>query len=119
MGLAKIRNAGAELVVISPNTLEEYRRFGLEMFGEELPYLFVGDPEEDFARRYGILRGVEHHHGGFWHRSVWVIDRQGTITHKLLPWRGNLDFADYQRLFTLIGSEPGEFVKLCEIDEEP
>ena len=38
---AKILQAGAELVMISPDSRDEHRSYGLRLFGAELPYLFV------------------------------------------------------------------------------
>lgn len=105
---AKILNAGAELVMISPDSLEQHRQYALALFGEDLPYLFVSDSDLDIARRYGLLREQEHHHGGFYYRSLWILDRDATIIHKSLPWEGNAEVAEYQKLFTL-GSEPGEW----------
>jgi peroxiredoxin len=106
---AKILKAGADLVMISPDTHEQHRQYALKLFGEELPYLYVSDSALDIARRYGLLRQEEHHHGGFYYRSLWILDRDATITHKSVPWEGNADVAEYQKLFTLIGSEPGEW----------
>jgi peroxiredoxin len=106
---AKILNAGSELVMISPDSLEQHRQYALALFGEDLPYLFVSDSDLDIARRYGLLRENEHHHGGFYYRSLWILKPDAAITHKSVPWEGNSEVAEYQRLFTLIGSEPGEW----------
>jgi alkyl hydroperoxide reductase subunit AhpC len=110
---AKILNAGADLVMISPDSFETHRQYALTLFGEELPYLFVSDPNLDIARHYGLLRADEHHHGGFYYRSLWIIDRDATITHMSVPWEGNTQVAEYQKLFTYIGSEPGEWRATC------
>jgi peroxiredoxin len=110
---AKIRKAGADLVMISPDSLEEHRQYALTLFGDELPYLFVSDSDLDIARRYGLLREEEHHHGGFYYRSLWILNHDATITYKNLPWEGNADVAEYQKLFTLIGSEAGEWRATC------
>ena len=106
---AKILNAGAELVMISPDSLEQHRQYALALFGEDLPYLFVSDSDLDIARHYGLLRENEHHHGGFYYRSLWILNPDAKIIHKSVPWEGNSEVAEYQRLFTLIGSEPGEW----------
>ncbi len=37
----KILKAGADLVMISPDSLEQHRQYALKLFGEELPYLYV------------------------------------------------------------------------------
>jgi alkyl hydroperoxide reductase subunit AhpC len=110
---AKILKAGAELVMISPDSHEHHRQYALSLFGGELPYLFVPDSDLDIARRYDLLREEEHHHGGFYYRSLWILDSDATITHKSVPWEGNAEVEAYQELFTLIGSEPGEWRATC------
>ena len=112
---AKIRQAGADLVMISPDSLEQHRRYALTLFDGELPYLFVSDSGLDIARRYGLLRQEEHHHGGFYYRSLWVLDRAAIITHKRIPWEGNAEVAEYQKLFALIGSAAGEWRATCGV----
>jgi peroxiredoxin len=114
---SKILKAGAEIVMISPDSREQHRQYSLARFGEELPYLFVSDGILDIARRYGLLREEEHHHGGFYCRSLWILNRDATITHKSVPWEGNAEVAEYQKLFTLIGSEPGEWRATCGLKE--
>ena len=110
---AKILRAGADLVMISPDSLEQHRQYALTLFGEELPYLFVSDGDLAIARRYGLRRAEEHHHGGFYYRSLWILDRDALIAHKSVPWEGNAQVEEYQKLFTLIGSEPGEWRATC------
>jgi peroxiredoxin len=110
---AKILKAGAELVMISPDSPEQHLQYAFTLFGDELPYLFVSDSDLDIARRYGLLREEEHHHGGFYYRSLWILNHDATITYKSLPWEGNADVAEYQKLFTLIGSEAGEWRATC------
>jgi peroxiredoxin len=113
----KILKAGAELVMVSPDSLEQHRPYALTLFGEELPYLYVSDSDLEIARRYGLLREEEHHHGGFYYRSLWVLSRDATITHKSVPWEGNAEVEEYQKLFSLIGSEPGEWRATCGVRE--
>lgn len=110
---AKILKAGADLVMISPDSLETHRKYALTLFGAELPYLYVSDSDLDIARRYGLIRKNEHPHGGFYYRSLWILDRDATITYKSVPWEGNDQLEEYQRLFTLIGSEAGEWRATC------
>ena len=74
---AKIQKAGAELVMVSPDSLEQHRQYALMLFGERLPYLFVSDRTLDIAHRYGLLREEEHHHGGFYYRSLWILNSDG------------------------------------------
>ena len=114
---AKILKAGAELVMVSPDSLEQHRQYARTLFGEDLPYVFVSDRAFDIARCYGLLRGEEHHHGGFYFRSLWILSSDATITHKSVPWEGNADVEEYQKLFALIGSEPGEWRATCGVGE--
>jgi peroxiredoxin len=112
---AKILRAGAELVMISPDSWEEHRKYALTLFREGLPYLYVSDKNLDIARRYGLIRNEEHPHGGFYYRSLWILNRDAVITYKSLPWIGNAQVEEYQRLFSLIGSEPGEWRATCGV----
>jgi peroxiredoxin len=110
---AKVLRAGADLVMISPDSLGEHRRYALALLHEELPYLYVSDSDLDIARRYGLIRNDEHPHGGFYYRSLWIVNRDATIMHKSVPWEGNSSVEEYQKLFALIGSEPGEWRATC------
>jgi peroxiredoxin len=114
---AKILKAGADLVMISPDSLEDHRNYALNLFGEELPYLYASDNNLDLARRYGLIRNEEHPHGGFYYRSLWILNRYAVINYKSVPWQGNAQVEEYQRLFKLIGSEPGEWRATCGLRE--
>ena len=106
---AKIRAANAELVMISPDSLEEHRKYAQTLFHEELPYHYVADQDLDIARRYGLIRKEEHPHGGYYYRSLWLLDRTAVIVAKFVPWQGNAQVEEYQRLFQLVGSVAGEW----------
>jgi peroxiredoxin len=110
---AKILKARADLIIISPDSLEEHRQYALTLFGEELPYLYVSDGNLDIARRYRLTRKEEHPHGGFYYRSLWVLNREAVIIYKSVPWQANVEVEEYQRLFRLIGSEPGKWRATC------
>jgi peroxiredoxin len=114
---AKILKARADLVMISPDSPEEHRQYALTLFREELPYLYASDRNLDIARRYGLIRKEEHPHGGFYYRSLWILNRDAVITYKSVPWEGNARVEEYQRLFELIGSEPGEWRATCGLRE--
>jgi peroxiredoxin len=114
---AKILKAGADLVMISPDSLEEHRKYALTLFREDLPYLYVPDSNLDIARRYGLIRKEEHPHGGFYYRSLWILNRDARVTDKSVPWEGNSQVEEYQRLFKLIGSEPGAWRATCGLRE--
>jgi peroxiredoxin len=114
---AKMLKAGAELIMISPDSLEAHRKYALALFREELPYLYVSDGSLDIARRYGLIRNEEHPHGGFYYRSLWILNRDAMITHKSVPWEGNSNVEEYQKLFDLIDSEPGEWRATCGLKD--
>ena len=114
---AKILKARADLVMISPDSLEAHRKYALTLFREGLPYLYVSDSNLDIARRYGLIRKEEHPHGGFYYRSLWILNRDAVITYKSVPWQANVQVEEYQRLFKLIGSEPGEWRATCGLRE--
>jgi peroxiredoxin len=114
---AKMLKAGADLVMISPDSLDEHRKYALALFREELPYLYVSDGKLDIARRYGLIRKEEHPHGGFYYRSLWILDRDAMITHKSVPWEGNSNVEEYQKLFDFIDSERGEWRATCGLRE--
>jgi len=50
-------------------------------------------------------------------RSLWILNRDAVITYKTVPWEGNVQVEEYQRLFKLIGSEPGEWRATCGLRE--
>src|SRR6266508_1944972 len=73
---AKILKAGVDLVMISPDSLDEHRKYALTLFREELPYLYVSDSNLDIARRYGLIRKEEHSHGGFYSLALDIEPRR-------------------------------------------
>ena len=110
---AKILEVGADLVMISPDSLEAHRKYALTLFREELPYRYVSDSNLNIARRYGLIRKKEHAHCGFYYRSLWILNRDAIILHKSVPWEGNSSVEEYQKLFKFIDSEPGEWRATC------
>ena len=114
---AKILEVGADLVMISLDPLEAHRKYALTLFHEELPYRYVSDSNLEIARRYGLIRKKEHPHGGFYYRSLWILNRNAIILHKSVPWEGNSSVEEYQKLFKLIDSEPGEWRATCGLKQ--
>ena len=107
-------------MLVSPDTLAAHRKYALDLFGEEFPFFFFSDTTREIARSYSLLRELEHPHGGFYHRSLWIIDQEGIIAYKSVPWDVNQNLEAYQRLFTLIGSKPGQWIARCGlINTEP
>jgi hypothetical protein len=41
------------------------------------------------------------------------LNREAVIIHKSVPWRANVEVKEYQRLFKLIGGEPGVWRATC------
>ena len=58
----------------------------MDLFGEELPFLYVPDPRLEIARSYCLLRKEEHDHGGFYCVAFWLVNQAGVIIHRSLPW---------------------------------
>jgi len=114
----KILKAGADLVMITPDPIEQHRKYALALFGEELPYLYVSDNNLDIARCYGLIRKNEHPHGGYYYRSLWILSRDGRIVYRSVQWEGNARVEDYQALFQLINSEPGEWRPTCGLGKQ-
>lgn len=104
--------------MISPDPFEEHRKYAQALFGEEFPYPIVPDVSLDIARRYGLLSEKEHPHGGFYYLSLSILDREGVITHKVLPWKAGRQVDEYQRLFASIGGEPGEWTAMCGLKKD-
>jgi peroxiredoxin len=114
---ANILKARADLIMISPDSVQEHRKYAVTLFGEELPYLYVSDRNLDIARRYGLSRNEEHPHGGFYYRSLWLLNREAVVTYKSVPWRANVEVEEYQKLFKLIGSAPGKWRATCGLSQ--
>ncbi|MBM2810059.1 MAG: bacterioferritin comigratory protein [Chloroflexi bacterium] len=121
---SKIQEARAELVVLSPDSPDDHRRYGDLVYESQLPWLFASDPGSRVARLYGFLRAEEHPHGGFRERSLWVIDRTGVVVRRALPWKVSSandesterERADaYQLLFAWLGADPGEYQEFCQV----
>ena len=102
--------------MVCPDSLTEHQKYARTLFGEELPYLYVPDEDLDIARRYGLLGEKEHPHGGYYYLSLWILNNQATIVHKSLPWKAVRQVEEYLRLFSLIGSEPGEWAAMCGLE---
>jgi hypothetical protein len=44
-----------------------------------------------------------------------IINRDAVITLENVPWEGNATVEEYQKLFALIGGEPGERRATCGV----
>jgi peroxiredoxin Q/BCP len=79
-GLAKFRNAGYEVVGISPDPPEKHKKF-VQKYG--LNYTLLCDTSHTVMEKYGVW-GEKENYGkkyvGVW-RTTLLIDQSGKITH--------------------------------------
>lgn len=66
--------AGAEVVGVSPNDLDEHRRFAEH---HRLPFALLSDADGELRRKYDVGKSL----GLIPGRVTYVIDRQGVIQH--------------------------------------
>jgi thioredoxin-dependent peroxiredoxin len=71
--LAEFSDLGAQLLAISPQSVESHERFA-EIHGFEFPLL--SDDAKSAARSYGVVGPM-----GFYRRSIFVIDADGVIRY--------------------------------------
>ena len=57
---AKILKAEANLVMISPDSVEVHRQYALTLFRDELPYLYVSDGDLDIAPILRLVLTCDH-----------------------------------------------------------
>ena len=76
---ATIQDLGAEVVVISVDTLPSHQALSEKMGG--YPFPLVSDEEREVAAAYGVL----HDDGKRSNRAVFVIDQRGVVIHAI-PW---------------------------------
>lgn len=65
---------GAQILAISPNSVESHEGFSFKQGGFAFPLL--ADEDKEVGRQYGVLGPV-----GFYRRSAFVIDREGIIRY--------------------------------------
>jgi len=70
--IASFAEVGAQVLAISPQSVETHEAFAAENGGFAFPLL--ADVDKVVGREYGILGPV-----GFYRRSVFVIDREGVV----------------------------------------
>jgi peroxiredoxin Q/BCP len=70
----KFAEVGAQVLAISPQSVESHERFAEEQSGFGFPLL--ADEDKAVGIAYGIIGPV-----GFYRRSVFVIDREGVIRY--------------------------------------
>lgn len=72
--IGRFAETGAQVLAISPQTVEEHERFVAEEGGFSFPLL--ADEGKRVGERYGVLGPV-----GFYRRSVFVVDGQGIVRY--------------------------------------
>ena len=70
--IASFADTGAQVLAISPQSVDAHEAFAAENGGFAFPLL--ADTEKEVGRAYGILGPI-----GFYRRSVFVIDREGIV----------------------------------------
>jgi peroxiredoxin Q/BCP len=68
------REAGAEVIGVSADSVESHRRFAGQ---HRLPFCLLGDADGSLRARYGVPRTL----GLFPGRVTYVIDKQGIVRH--------------------------------------
>ena len=72
--IARFAATGAQVLAISPQSIEEHERFAAEQGGFAFPLL--ADEGKRVGERYGVLGPV-----GFYRRSVFVVDGEGIVRY--------------------------------------
>jgi peroxiredoxin Q/BCP len=70
----QFRDAGAQVLAISPQSVESHESFSCKQGGFGFPLL--ADTEKEVGKQYGILGPV-----GFYRRSAFVIDKEGVVRY--------------------------------------
>jgi peroxiredoxin Q/BCP len=72
--IGRFAETGAQVLAISPQTVEEHERFAADEGGFAFPLL--ADEGKRVGERYGVLGPV-----GFYRRSVFVVDGEGVVRY--------------------------------------
>ena len=93
-----IRQLDAQVIGISADSLDSHRRFEERLGG--LPFPLVSDEKLDAAKAYDVIaEGSKRSR-----RAVFVIDKGGTILHKV-PWFHPGNPSQYEDIFRALGFE--------------
>ena len=93
-----ITDLGAEVVAISPDTVESHVSFCDSLGG--CPFPLASDPDMAVARAYGVVADETRTPV----RAVFVIDERGTIVHKI-PWYQPGNVGQFFEVFEALGLE--------------
>jgi len=72
--IAQFDDVGAQVLAISPQSVDEHEGFAADNGGFGFPLL--ADPQHDAGEAYGVLGPM-----GFYRRSVFVIDANGVVRY--------------------------------------
>ena len=87
------------VIAISADSLEAQRAFAERLGG--VPFALASDADLTVARAYGVVDAGDPRRAG---RAVFVIDRDGTITHANGHFRpGNI--SQFEAMFAALGTE--------------
>lgn len=92
--ISQFDDVGAQVLAISPQSIEDHERFACDNGGFGFPLL--ADVGRDAARAYGVLGPM-----GFYRRSVFVIDAEGIVRYAHRSTAG-LTFRPTAELLTAI-----------------
>ena len=92
-----IKEAGAQVVAVSADSLESHQRFCQAMGG--CPFPLASDAKLEGARRYGVLS----EDGKRSRRAVFIIDRGGTLLHQI-PWFQPGHIGQFMEIFQALGA---------------
>jgi peroxiredoxin Q/BCP len=83
MSLGEFKDAGAEVLGVSPDSVESHESFCLK---HDLKITLLSDPEHDALEKYGVWK-LKKMYGREYHgveRSTFIIDPEGKVAH---AWR--------------------------------
>jgi len=92
---ARFEEANAQVLGISVDSVYSHRAFAEQLGGISFPILADFHPKGEVARRYGVWR----EDNGYSRRSVFIIDKNGTLRWSKVYERGN---PDNEELLTVI-----------------
>lgn len=91
-----IRDAGAEVLAVSADTLDSHVDFCARLGG--CPFPLASDPGLDVARRYGVVA----QNGKRSVRAVFVIGQDGKVLHAI-PWYQPGNTGQFLEVFQALG----------------
>lgn len=94
---ATIKDAGADVLAVSADSLDSHREFHARLGG--CPFPLASDAGLEVARRYGVLS----HDGKRSVRAVFVIGEDGAVLHAI-PWYQPGNAGQFLEVFQALGA---------------